>query len=145
MDRCVILNDNNKLYNREIGLPAFLNRIKYIRGGWQVKPNRVGSVDLGTVDPSAAQRSRKYLRARTVPTLRSKTMPSLSPNFTGQDACQVEKIFWWGLLSPGGSQSVRGQENIITTGTVTMQNHYTKTLIPASELGCALVGIDSRT
>ena len=141
MDRCVILNDNNKLYNREIGLPAFLNRIKYIRGGWQVKPNRVGSVDLGTVDPMIP----KPLTAKTVPTLRSKTMPSLSPNFTGQDACQVEKIFWWGLLSPGGSQSVRGQENIITTGTVTMQNHYTKTLIPASELGCPLVGIDSRT
>ena len=128
MDRCVILNDNNKLYNREIGLPAFLNRIKYIRGGWQVKPNRVGSVDLGTVDPSAAQRSRKYLRAITVPTLRSKTMPSLSPNFTGQEPCQPAKIFCWGLLSPGRSQCVRGQEKIITSCTATMLNHYTNSL-----------------
>ena len=100
MDRCVILNDNNKLYNREIGLPAFLNRIKYIRGGWQVKPNRVGSVDLGTVDPSAAQRSRKYLRAITVPTLRSKTMPSLSPNFTGQEPCQRCEDLLLGTIDP---------------------------------------------
>ena len=87
----------------------------------------------------------KSLTTTTVPTPRSKTMPSLSPNSTGQEPYQVEKIFWWGQLSPGRSQSVRGQENIITTSLVTMQNHYTKTLIPASELGLPLMTIDSRT
>ena len=87
----------------------------------------------------------KSLTAISVPTPRSKTMPSLSPNFTGQEPCQPEKIFCWGLLSPGRSQSVRGQENIITISTVTMQNHYTKTAFPASELGLPLMGIDSRT
>ena len=110
-----------------------------------VKRYRLGSVDLGTVDPSAAQRSRKSLPAISVPTLRSKTMPSLSPNSTRQGPCQVEKIFCWGQLTPPSSQSVRGQENIITISTVTMQDHYTKTAIPASELGLPLMEMDSRT
>jgi len=87
----------------------------------------------------------KSLTATTVPTLRSKTMPSLSPNSIGQEPYQVEKIFCWGLLTPASSQSVRGQENIITTSLVTMREHYTKTAIPASELGLPLMGIDSRT
>ena len=87
----------------------------------------------------------KSLPAITVPTPRSKTMPSLSPNSTRQGPCQVEKIFCWGQLTPPSSQSVRGQENIITISTVTMQDHYTKTAIPASELGLSLMEIDSRT
>jgi len=87
----------------------------------------------------------KSLPAIPVPTLRSKTMPSLSPNSTRQDPCQAQKIFCWGLLTPASSQSVRGQENIITTSLVTMREHYTKTAIPASELGLPLMGIDSRT
>ena len=132
----------SKAYKERIGMCLLLPvRSSIYMTSLAVNPNKVGSVDLGTVDPMIP----KPLTAKTVPTLRSKTMPKLSPNFTGQDACQVEKIFWWGLLSPGGSQSVRGQENIITTGTVTMQNHYTKTLIPASELGLPLMTIDSRT
>ena len=132
----------SKAYKERIGMCRLLPvRSSIYMTSLAVNPNKVGSVDLGTVDPMIP----KPLTAKTVPTLRSKTMPSLSPNFTGQDACQVPKIFWWGLLSPGRSQSVRGQEDIITTCTVTMQNHYTKTLIQASELGCPLVGIDSRT
>mgnify|MGYP005827829125 CR=1 FL=1 len=110
-----------------------------------VKPNRVGSVDLRSVDPSAAQRSRKSLTATTVPSLRSKTMPTLSAKSIRQDPCQVEKIFWWGQLTPAVSQSVRGQENIITTSLVTMRDHYTKTAIQASELTMPLMEIDSRT
>ena len=85
--------------------------------------------------PQCSTAFSKSLTAISVPTPRSKTMPSLSPNFTGQEPCQPEKIFCWGLLSPGGSQSVRGQENIITICTVTLRNHYTKTPFPASELG----------
>ena len=87
----------------------------------------------------------KSLTAISVPTLRSKTMPSLSRKSTRQGPCQVEKIFWWGQLTPGMSQSVRGQENIITISTVTMRDHYTKTAFPASELGLPLMEIDSRT
>jgi hypothetical protein len=144
MDRYSIPNDINMLCGKDIGCHRFASEIKYIRGR-HVKRYRLGSVDLGTVDPSAAQRSRKSLPAIPVPTPRSKTMPSLSPNFTGQGPCQAQKIFCWGLLTPGMSQSVRGQENIITTSLVTMQNHYTKTAIPASELRLPLMGIDSRT
>jgi len=129
------------LHNKVKGLSAFLNEIKYIREGWQVKRYRVGSIDLGSVVPMIP----KLLTATTVPTLRSKTMPSLQANFIRQELCQPAKIFCWGLLSPGRSQSVRGQEDIITTSPVTMQNHYTKSSIPASELGCPLVGIESRT
>ena len=87
----------------------------------------------------------KSLPAISVPTLRSKTMPSLSRKSTRQGPCQVEKIFWWGQLSPGVSQSVRGQENIITISTVTMRNHYTKTAIQSPELTMSLMEIDSRT
>ena len=132
----------SKAYKERIGVCLLLPvRSSIYTSSLAVNPNKVGSVDLGTVDPMIP----KPLPAISVPTLRSKTMPKLSPNFTGQEPCQVSKIFWWGLLSPGGSLSVRGQTNIITTSLVTMQNHYTKTLIPASELGCPLVGIDSRT
>ena len=95
--------------------------------------------------PQCSTAISKSLPAISVPTPRSKTMPSLSPNFTGQEPCQPEKIFCWGLLTPGRSQSVRGQENIITICTVTLRNHYTKTSIPASELGLPLMEIDSRT
>ena len=152
MDRYSIPNDINMLCGKDIGCHRFASEIKYIRGR-HVKRYRLGSVDLGTVDPSAAQRSRKSLPAIPVPTPRSKTMPSLSPNSTRQVPCQAQKIFCWGLLTPASwglltpavSQSVRGQENIITTSLVTMQNHYTKTAIPASELGCSLMEIDSRT
>ena len=132
----------SKAYKEKIGVCLLLPvRSSIYTSSLAVNPNKVGSVDLGTVDPMIP----KSLPAITVPTLQSKTMPSLSPNFTGQEPCQPAKIFWWGLLSPGGSLSVRGQTNIITTSLVTMQNHYTKTLIQASELGCPLVGIDSRT
>ena len=132
----------SKAYKERIGVCLLLPvRSSIYTSSLAVNPNKVGSVDLGTVDPMIP----KPLTAKTVPTLRSKTMPKLSPNFTGQEPCQPEKIFWWGQLTPGRSQSVRDQENIITTSLVTMQNHYTKTLIQASELGCPLVGIDSRT
>ena len=110
-----------------------------------VKRYRLGSVDLGTVDPSAAQRSRKSLPAIPVPTLPTITMPTLSPNFTGQVPCQAQKIFCWGLLSPPSSQYVRGQEISEQYQPVTMQDHYIKTSFPASELGCSLMEIDSRT
>ena len=132
----------SKAYKEKIGVCLLLPvRSSIYTSSLAVNPNKVGSVDLGSVVPMIP----KPLTAISVPTLRSKTMPSLSPNFTGQEPCQPAKIFWWGLLSPGGSLSVRGQTNIITTSLVTMQNHYTKTLIQASELGCPLVGIDSRT
>ena len=132
----------SKAYKERIGMCRLLPvRSSIYMTSLAVNPNKVGSVDLGTVDPMIP----KPLTAKTVPTLRSKTMPKLSPNFTGQEPCQVRKIFCWGQLTPGTSQSVRGQENIITTSTVTMQNHYTKTPIPASELGLPSMGIDSRT
>ncbi len=132
----------SKAYKERIGMCRLLPvRSSIYMTSLAVNPNKVGSVDLGTVDPMIP----KPLTAKTVPTLRSKTMPKLSPNFTGQEPCQPAKIFCWGLLSPGGSQSVRGQRNIKTTCTVTLRNHYTKTPFPASELGLPLMGIDSRT
>ncbi len=42
----------------------------------------------------------KSLSAISVPTLRSKTMPKLSTNFSRQDACQTKKIFA-GVCRPG--------------------------------------------
>ena len=109
------------------------------------QPQSGGVYRPGDNRPQRSTAFSKSLTAISVPTLRSKTMPTLSPNSTRQGPCQVQKIFCWGLLSPGMSQSVRGQRNIITISTVTMQNHYTKTAFPASELGLPLMEIDSRT
>ena len=103
-----------------------------------------------------ASLSCKSLTATTMPTLPTITMPTLSPNFTGQDPCQHQKDLLlgniclgtadpWGLLTPIASQSVRGQENIITTSLVTMRDHYTKTSIQSPELTMPLMEIDSRT
>ena len=115
----------SKAYKEKIGVCLLLPvRSSIYTSSLAVNPNKVGSVDLGTVDPMIP----KPLTAKTVPTLRSKTMPKLSPNFTGQEPCQPAKIFCWGLLSPGRSQCVRGQEKIITSCTATMQNHYTISL-----------------
>ena len=131
----------SKAYKEKIGVCLLLPvRSSIYTSSLAVNPNKVGSVDLGTVDPMIP----KPLTAKTVPTLRSKTMPKLSPNFTGQEPCQPAKIFCWGLLSPGRSQCVRGQRNIKTTCTVTMRDHYTKTLIPASELGSAPMEVKVR-
>ena len=44
--------------------------------------------------------SAKCLPAISVPTLRSKSMPKLSANFSRQDACQTKKIFA-GVYRPG--------------------------------------------
>ena len=51
----------------------------------------------------------------------------------------------WGLLTPGVSQSVRGQENIMLTRPVTMRDQREKTLIESPELGLPSMEIDSRT
>ena len=110
-----------------------------------VNPFRGGVNRPGDNRPQCSTAISKSLPAISVPTLRSKTMPSLSRKSTRQGPCQVQKIFCWGLLSPGMSQSVRGQENIITISTVTMRNHYTKTSIQSAELGLPLMVIDSRT
>ena len=147
VDRYRIPNGSSMLYNKEIRMSENASEIKCIhdRAGSQAKSG--GVCRPGVSCPhhaSAASVSRKSLTAKTVPTLRSKTMPSLSAKSTRQDPCQVEKIFWWGQLSPGVSQSVRGQENIMLTCAVTMREHYIKTSIPASELGLPSMEIDSR-
>ena len=51
----------------------------------------------------------------------------------------------WGQLTPTSSQSVRGQEISEQSRPVTMRDHYIKTSFPASELGCSLMVITSRT
>ena len=136
----------SKAYKEKIGVCLlFSERSSIYTSSQAVNPLWGGVNRPGDNRPQCSAAISKPLTATTVPTLRSKTMPSLSPNFTGQEPYQVEKIFWWGQLTPGRSQCVRDQENIITTCSVTMQNHYTKTLIPASELGCPLMTIDSRT
>ena len=112
-----------------------------------------------------AQRACRVSACRQQPCqlCRSRTMPSLSRKSTRQVPCQDEKIFYWatfawgqltwglqtlgtwGLLTPAMSQSVRGQENIMLTCTVTMREHYIKTSFPAIELRLLLMEIDSRT
>ena len=130
-------------------MPAFASEIKYIHAG-----KSMGSVDPRSVDPtqaSAASVLCNCLPATTVPTLRSKTMPSLPAKSTRQGPCQDEKIFWsvvpsrWGQLTPVLSQYVRGQENIMLTRPVTMREHKRKTLIQNAELTMPLMEIDSRT
>ena len=126
----------------------------YTRQGRQSTPIAWGLLTPPKRD--AASLSPKYLPAIPVPTVPTITMPTLSPNFTGQDPCQHQKDLLlgniclgtadpWGLLTPIASQCVRGQENIITTSPVTMREHYTKTSIPASELGLPSMEIDLRT
>ena len=110
-----------------------------------VNPFRGGVCRPGDNWPQRSTAIPKCLPASTMPTLRSKTMPSLSAKSTRQVPCQVRKIFWWGQLTPGVSQSVRGQENIKLTCAVTMREHYIKTSFPASELTMPLMEIDSRT
>ena len=56
MDRCRILNNISMLGSRERGMSAFASPIKYIRDGRQVK-GIIAFIGVGTLDPSAAQRS----------------------------------------------------------------------------------------
>ena len=143
-------------------MPAFLNGIKYIHdsAGSQAK-----SPGVSWPHPNATLRACRVSPWRQQPCqlCQSRTMPSLSAKSIRQDPCQVKKIFYWatfawgqltwglqtlgtwGLLTPAMSQSVRGQENIMLTCTVTMREHYIKTSFPASELRLPLMEIDSRT
>ena len=56
MDRCRILNNISMLGSRERENTRNACPIKYIRDGRQVK-GIIAFIDVGTVDPSAAQRS----------------------------------------------------------------------------------------
>ena len=120
----------------------------------QVKRYRLGSVD--PTHASAASVSCKCLPATTVPTMPIKNhakfvtqVHTASPVPRRKDLLLGNICLGtadpWGLLTPASSQSVRGQENIITTSLVTMRDHYTKTSIQASELTMPLMEIDSRT
>jgi len=96
-----------------------------------VNPFRGGVYRPGDNRPQRSTAIPKCLPAIPVPTVRSKTMPTLPANSIRQDPCQAEKIFCWGQLSPPLSLSVRGQE-------VKKANHY-------AELAMPLMEIDSRT
>jgi len=105
----------------------------------------VGSTDLGTTDPSAAQRS--LSACRQFPCQLSDQKPCqlclLTPY--GKTRAKSKRSFGWGQLTPGVSQSVRGQENIMLTRPVTMRDHYIKTSIQSPELTMPPMEIDSRT
>ena len=92
----------SKAYKERIGVCLLLPvRSSIYMTSLAVNPNKVGSVDLGTVDPMIP----KLLTAKTVPTLRSKTMPKLSPNFTGQEPCQPRRSFA-GVFCPQAGHKV---------------------------------------
>ena len=152
-------------------MPAFLNGIKYIHdnaGSQGNSPgvycpritasdmNRLGSVDLGTADPSAAQRSLSTCRQQPcqdekifcrLPNQEPCQVCRVSPH--GKTRAKLKRSFAWGQLTPPSllvtAQSVRGQENIMLTCAVTMREHKRKTSFPAIELGLPLMEIDSRT
>ena len=110
-----------------------------------VKRNRLGSVDLGTTDPSAAQRSLSACRQQPCQLSDQKPCQVCRVSPHGKTRAKSERSFGWGQLTPGMSQSVRGQENIKLTCTVTMREHYIKTSIQSPELTMSLMEIDSRT
>jgi len=134
-------------------VPAYVNGIKYIHAG---KSSDIAWGQLTPPKRNPASVSCKCLPAITVPTMPIKNhAKSVSQVHTARPVPTSKDLLLgniclgtadpWVLLTPLASLSVRGQENIITFSTVTMRDHYTKTSIQASELGCSLMEIDSRT
>ena len=134
-------------------MPAFLNGIKYIHAG---KSSAIAWGQLTPPKRTPASVSCKCLPATTVPTMPTKNhansagqvhtarpVPSQKDLLLGNICLGTADP--WGLLTPGVSQSVRGQENIMLTRPVTMRDHYIKTSFPAIELRLPLMEIDLRT
>ena len=134
-------------------MPAYVNGIKYIHAG---KSSDIAWGQLTPPKRNPASVLCKPLTATTVPTMPIKNhansagqvhtarpVPSQKDLLLGNICLGTADP--WGLLTPVVSQSVRGQENTEQSCTVTMRDHYIKTLIQSPELRFPLMEIDSRT
>mgnify|MGYP005686685301 CR=1 FL=1 len=141
MDRCVTQLCNSLLYNRVIGMPAFVSQIKYICDGRQVK-GFIGFIGVGTIDPNAAQHC------------------LLSPyrqypcQLCDQELCQSCQLTSAGKMRAKPKRSLLGSVDLGTNdpncletadpSPLSPRDQRRKTSIPASELGSAPMEVKVR-
>ena len=141
VDRCVTQPCNSLLYNRVIGMPAFVSQIKYICDGRQVK-GFIGFIGVGTIDPNATQHC-LLSPCRQYPC-----------QLCDQKVCQSCQLTSAGKMRAKLKRSLLGSVDLGTNdpncletldpSLLSPREHKRKTLIPASELGSAPMEVKVR-